>query len=101
MKTLTVEVSTPTTVKQISGNIRRIAEGKQRLEAGLARVLDVIANRDALVEKMDQDGVPGSVEPFNTALLALMDEANFVVLMAEGLRSHARTLLGKDAKDWK
>ena len=97
---MVIKAATPTSLKAINGNIRRLSEAKQRLLMGLKLAVAAHENREALKQKMYDDGVPGSNEPFVTPLLLIEDEADFLIQLAQGIKNHSQVLRNYDVDLW-
>jgi len=100
MKSLTLPVKTPTTLKAINCNVRKVADIHEMLVAKLKNLVAVQTNIESLRQKAYFEGVPGSYEAFNTPIFILEDELNFLIQVAEGTKTLLNDLKAVPVERW-
>jgi len=100
-KQLELSVETPTTIKAINVNLKRIAESQERLLAALQRVVSVNSRIAAIRAASSEAGSPGDPTPFNSPLYELVEEADHLSQVCYGISMQAKALMGAEPENWK
>lgn len=90
----------PKTLQPVKHRIEELARVRTRLTSALARAKYVHENRDSLLTKAFEEGVPGDRSAFNEAALSVQDIANELRALAQTLEDASYNMLATDVKEW-
>ena len=92
---------TPRTLRDISLELQRIQQVRREITIQLRQAEFAHKHIDLLRQKMDNEGLPGSDEPFNTPLLELEHHADYLAKIASRIKDLSQFLRSNRVEDWK
>src|SRR5438045_2543693 len=95
-----IKANTPTIIKCINSNLKKVAETHVRLMTQLNEVIVAHEYIDEIRQKAWHDGVPKSNEDFNTPLINLEEEADFLIQVAQAIKDYSSSLRSIDPENW-
>lgn len=90
----------PKTLQPVKHRIEELARVRTRLASALARAKYVHENRDEVLKKAFDDGVPGDRSVFNDAALNVQDIAKELRALAQTLEDVSYNMLSTDVTEW-